>query len=82
MFRVRSVIFLMLFSFCLGAIAMLLVLTPGKFQWQDLLDEQKRTDLADFDQAAQRVEEFPQVVSNLTRDALETWRERAATHTN
>ena len=53
---IRGAILRMLLAFFAGAITMLFFLSPGEIRMQDLLDREKRTQVADFDQAADRVE--------------------------
>ena len=52
----RASILTPLLTFFIGAISMLLFLTPGETRYQDLLDPVKRTEMVDFDRVAQRVE--------------------------
>ena len=67
--RIRLDILRILLAYFVGAITMLLFLTPGKVSLNDLLDPEKRDHLADFDQAADKVEEFGNwVLVRLGRD--------------
>ena len=54
---IQGTILRMLLAFFAGAIAMLFWLVPGKVRLEDLLDSKKRCEMADFDQAADKVEE-------------------------
>jgi hypothetical protein len=51
--------FRLLFAFLAGAISMLLLLTPGKLQWQTLFDKDSWAKTPDFEKAAERVENAP-----------------------
>jgi len=54
----RRTLFLMLVAFFAGAISMLVFLAPGQINFQELLDENKRSRIADFDQASVKLERF------------------------
>ena len=56
--RIRLAILRILVAYFAGAITMLLFLTPGKVSFNHLLDPEKRAHLADFDQAADKLEKL------------------------
>ncbi|GEM_PF-2399092 len=56
--RTRLAILQILVAYFAGAITMLLFLTPGKVSLNDLLDRENALTWLDFDQAADKVEEF------------------------
>ncbi|MFC1782142.1 hypothetical protein ACFL02_00985 [Planctomycetota bacterium] len=54
--RIHLAILRIFLAYFAGAITMLLFLAPGKISLNDLLDPEKRVHLADFDQAADKLE--------------------------
>jgi len=66
---IRGAILRMLLAFFAGAIAMLFVLTPGKVRYRDLFSANERNNMADFDQAADRVEKGHEVALYYARKA-------------
>jgi len=53
---IRGAILRMLLAFFVGAIAMLFILAPGQVRLTDLLDQEKRSKVVDFNRAADNVE--------------------------
>ncbi|MCK4627842.1 MAG: hypothetical protein KAT56_02500 [Sedimentisphaerales bacterium] len=53
---IRGAILRMLMAFFAGAVTMLFILTPGQVRIKDIFDQQQRSKMIDFNQAADRVE--------------------------
>jgi len=59
--RRRGFILRFLLAFLAGAISMLLLLSPGKLQLQTLFDKDSWAKTPDFEKAAERVENAPDI---------------------
>jgi len=53
---IRGAILRMLLAFFAGAITMLFILAPGQVRIREIFDQKKRSEMIDFNQAADRVE--------------------------
>ena len=53
---IRGAILRMLLAFFAGAVTMLFILAPGQVRLEDLLDQEKRSEVVDFNRAADRIE--------------------------